>query len=131
MNAKNYNMFFSEENDEEVLITLTDEDGNSIDTEIVATIEVEEFDKEYVAALPIEANSLFEEGEVILLIYTEDENGNPEFAPIEDDEEFEIVSAALEQAIEEEDYDDEEEISDENYLDDISDLFPGISIKNE
>ena len=131
MNAKNHDLFFNENNEEEALITLTDEDGNSFDTEIIAAIEIEELNKEYVAALPTEPNSLFEEGEVIVLIYTEDANGDPEFAPVEDEEEFEIVSAALEQLLEEDDEDDEEDISEESYLDDISDLFPGISIKND
>ena len=131
MNAKNHDLFFNENNEEEALITLTDEDGNSFDTEISAAIEIEELNKEYVAALPTEPNSLFEEGEVIVLIYTEDANGDPEFAPVEDEEEFEIVSAALEQLLEEDDEDDEEDISEESYLDDISDLFPGISIKND
>lgn len=131
MNAKNHDLFFNEDSEEEATITLTDEDGNSIDTEIIAAIEIEELDKEYVAALPTEPNSLFEEGEVILLIYSEDDEGNPEFTPIEDEEEFELVSAALEQLLEEDDEDDEEDITEENYLDDISDLFPGISIKND
>lgn len=131
MNARNHNLFFNEDSEEEATITLTDEDGNSIDTEIIAAIEIEELNKEYVAALPTEPNSLFEEGEVILLIYSEDADGNPEFAPVEDEEEFELVSAALEQLLEDEDEDDEEDSSEEGYLDDISDLFPGISIKND
>ena len=130
MNAKNHDLFFNEDNEAEALITLTDEDGNSFDAEIIATLEAEELNKEYVAALPIEANSLFEEGEVLLLLYTEDANGDPEFAPIEDEEEFEIVSSALEQLLEEED-DDDDDGTEENYFDDISELFPGISIKND
>ena len=98
-----------------------------MNTEIIAAIEIEELQKEYVAALPVEANEEFEEGEVLLLIYSEDANGDPEFAPVEDDEEFEMVSSAFEQFFEE----DEEEMTDENYLDDISDLFPGVSIKKD
>lgn len=130
MNAKNYDLFFNENSSEVATITLSDEDGNSIDTEIVATLEIEDFDKEYVVALPTEPNALFEEGEVILLIYSEDADGNPEFTPIEDEEEFELVSDALEQLLEDEDDEDEEDdITDENYLDDIPELFPGVSIK--
>ncbi len=127
MNSKNYNLFFNEDAKETAYITLTTEDGESIDTEIIAAIEIEELQKEYVAALPVEANEEFEEGEVLLLIYSEDANGDPEFAPVEDDEEFEMVSSAFEQFFEE----DEEEMTDENYLDDISDLFPGVSIKKD
>lgn len=130
MNAKNYELFFNEDAEETAYITLTTEDGTSIDTEIIAAIEIEELEKEYVAALPITPNQEFEEGEVLLLIYSEDAGGNPEFAPVEDDEELELVSAAFEQFFEEED-DDEEEIDEEDYLNDISDLFPGISIKKD
>lgn len=130
MNSKNYNLFFNEDAEETAYITLTSEDGDSMDTEIIAAIEIEEFAKEYVAALPTEPNEEFEEGEVLLLIYSEDANGEPEFTPIEDEEEFEIVSAAFEQFFEEEGEDEDEEYSD-NYLDDISDLFPGISISKE
>lgn len=130
MNAKNYDLFFNEDAEETAYITLTTEDGESFDTEIIAAIEIEELEKEYVAALPTEANDEFEEGEVLLLIYSEDANGDPVFAPVEDDEEIEIVSSAFEQFFAEEADEDEDE-NDENYLDDISDLFPGVSIKKD
>ncbi len=128
MNAKNYDLFFNEDAEETAYITLTTEDGQSFDTEIIAAIEIEELEKEYVAALPTEANDEFEEGEVLLLIYSEDANGDPVFAPVEDDEEIEIVSSAFEQFFAEEADEDEDE---DNYLDDISDLFPGVSIKKD
>lgn len=131
MNAQNYNLFFNEDTKETAYITLTSEDGESIDMEIIATIEIEELGKEYVAALPVDENDEFEEGEVLLLIYSEDANGEPMFAPIEDDEEFEMVSSAFEQFFEEDDDEEDEEITDENYLDDLSDLFPGVSIKKD
>lgn len=130
MNAKNYDLFFNEDAEETAYITLTTEDGISIDTEIIAAIEIEELGKEYVAALPTEENEEFEEGEVLLLIYSEDANGDPVFTPVEDDEEIEIVSSAFEQFFAEEE-DDEDEYDEENYLDDISDLFPGVSIKKD
>ncbi len=131
MNAKNYDLFFNDDSEETVYITLTTEDGISIDTEIIAKIEIEELEKEYVAALPTEANDEFEEGEVLLLIYSEDANGDPVFTPIENEEEAELVISAFEQFFADEEDDDEDEYDDENYLDDISDLFPGISIKKD
>ena len=131
MNAKNYDLFFNEDEEETVYITLTTEDGVSFDTEIIAAIEIEELEKEYVAAIPVQPNQDFEEGEALLLIYSEDADGNPEFTPVEDDEELELVSAAFEQFFEEEDDEDEEEIDEEDYLNDISDLFPGVSIKRD
>lgn len=130
MNTRNFDLFFNEDADQTALVTLTDEDDNSFDTEIIAAIEIEELGKEYVAALPTEPNKDFEEEEVLLLIYSEDENGDPEFTPIEDSEEFEIVSSAFEQFFEEDD-DEEDEYSDEDYLDDISDLFPGVSFQKD
>ena len=106
MNAKNYDLFFNEDAEETAYITLTTEDGISIDTEIIAAIEIEELGKEYVAALQTEENEEFEEGEVLLLIYSEDANGDPIFTPVEDDEEIEIVSSAFEQFFAEEEDED-------------------------
>ena len=131
MNAKNYDLFFNEDAEETAYITLTTEDGISFDTEIIAAIEIEELEKEYVAALPTEPNQEFEEGEVLLLIYSEDAEGNPEFAPVENEEELELVSAAFEQFFEEDDDDDDEIEEGDDYLNDISDIFPGISIKQD
>lgn len=131
MNAKNYDLFFNEDVEETICITWTSEDGISFDTQIIAAIEIEKLEKEYVAALPTEPNEEFEEGMVLFLIYSEDADGNPEFAPIEDEEELELVSATFEQFFEEDDEEDEKEIDEEDYLNDISDLFPGISIKRD
>lgn len=131
MNAKNYDLLFNEDVEETMCITWTSEDGISFDLAIIATIEIEESGKEYVAAIPTEPNEEFEEGTVLFLIYSEDTDGNPEFAPIEDEDELELVGTAFEQFFEDEDDEDEEEIDEEDYLNDISDLFPGVSIKRD
>ena len=61
-------------------------------------------------------------------------DGNPVFESLDDPEEFEIASAAFEELIaemaQEEDDDDDDEEDDGNigYLDDISDIIPGVSI---
>lgn len=131
MNKKNNALFFGEDSDYTAIITLTDENGNEMNMEAVAAIEIHEMNKEYIAVVPTEPNDEFEDGEVMLLIYSEDKKGNPVFTNIDDPEEFEIASEAFEamiaQMADEED-DDEEDISDDNYLDDISDMIPGVSI---
>lgn len=129
MNAKNYELIFNEET--AYIVTWMSEQGESIDTEIIACIEVEELEKEFVAALPIEEHEEIEEGAVLFLTYSEDANGDPIFAPIEDDEELEIVCSAFEQFFAEEEDEDVEYDEDADYLDDISDLFPGVSIKRD
>ncbi len=130
MNDRNKELFFDDE-EESVVITLADEDGSEIDTEVIAAIEIEELGKEYVAVLPQNTPEDQEELEAMLLEYSEDENGDPVFSPVEDGEEFEIVSAAFDQFFADmddgEDEDEDGETGD--YLDDIGDLVPGVSIQ--
>ena len=137
MNSKNTELFFGDE--EDVILTLTDEDGNDIDTQMLAVFEIEELSTEYVAVLQLNEEHEVENGEVIILRYSEDEDGDPEINAIEDEEEYEIVTEAFRQlvesgAIEGFDYDDEEddeEDIDDDYLKDIGTLFPGVSIDKD
>ena len=48
MNDKNNALFFNEDNDFNAVITLTDEDGNDMDMEAVAALEIHELGKEYI-----------------------------------------------------------------------------------
>lgn len=130
MNDRNRDLFFNEDSEADVVITLTDEDGNDVDAQILAVVEVEELGKEYVAVLPTELqDEESEEMEALIFIYSEDGDGNPVFESIDDAEEHEIVSSIFNQffsdAVEEE----EEEESD--YLDDIGDMIPGVSIQRD
>ena len=43
MNDKNQKLLFSDSDEETVVITLTDEDGQDVDAEIMAALEIEEF----------------------------------------------------------------------------------------
>ncbi len=132
MNARNNALFFGDDNDYEAVITLTDEDGNDMDVEAIAAIEIHELQKEYMAVIPTKPHPDFAEGEVMILIYSEDEEGNPVFENLDDPEEFEIASKAFEEMLaefadaEEDDDDDEEE--NEDYLSDISHIMPGVTI---
>ena len=135
MNDKNQKLLFSDSDEETVVITLTDEDGQDIDAEIMAALEIEEFGKEYVAVMPQQATEDLEEGEALILEYSEDAEGNPQFAPVEDEDVFEVVAQAFNQLFEDpdeflEDDEDEEDDSD-GFLSDIGDILPGISIKKD
>ncbi len=130
MNQKNHDMIFNDE-ETSTIVTLTDENGNDIEAEVFIAIEIEELGKEYVAAMPL--NGDFEEGEVVILEYREYKNGDPEFLPIEDEEEFEIASQIFNQYFEdldtEEMEDDAEEIGD--YMDEVESMIPGITFKRD
>ena len=135
MNDKNQKLLFSDSDEETVVITLTDEDGQDIDAEIMAALEIEEFGKEYVAVMPQQATEDLAEGEALILEYSEDAEGNPQFAPVEYEYEFEVVAQAFNQLFEDpdeflEDDEDEEDDSD-GFLSDIGDILPGISIKKD
>ena len=108
--------------------------GNDIDTEVIASMEVEELGKEFIAVLTQGITEGTEEVEAMLLEYSEDENGDPVFSAIEDEEEFEIVSAAFNQFFEEAisaDIEIEEEVEEGDFLDDLGDIIPGVSIKKD
>ena len=59
---------------------------------VIANVEIEEFQKEYIATLPIEEIGKYKENNLIILEYSEDEEGNPQFTGITDPEELKDVS---------------------------------------
>lgn len=134
MNDRNRDIFFNEDSDVTAVITVTDEDGNEMEAEIIACVEVEELGKEFVAVLP-ETEENATEAEALILEYAEDANGEPVFSAIEDDELFEAVSEAFNEffaeAAQEEDDDEEDEDENQSYLNDIGRILPGVSIKND
>ncbi len=126
MNTKNKNLFFNESDDETVIVTIAPETSEEFDVEIIAALEIEELEKEYVAVLPINPNEDIPEDELILFRYSEDEEGNPEFEGITDDEELQSVASAFEQYF---DKATNELYNDEEYLNDIGSYVPGVRIK--
>lgn len=92
MNSKNKELFFGGKKDEVAVITLTEADGTPLDVEIVANLEIEEFDKEYIAGLPAEPTAKHPANNLIILVYTEDAEGNPQFGGITDPQELKEVS---------------------------------------
>ena len=89
--------------EEEMTVTLTLDDGSTVEC-VVLTIFETTNGNDYIALLPIEGPEA-ETGEVFLYRYTEDEAGTPNLANIEDDEEFEIVSDAFDEFLDEQEYD--------------------------
>ena len=84
-------------------VTLTLDDESTVEC-VVLTIFEATNGNDYIALLPIEGPEA-ETGEVFLYRYTEDEAGTPNLANIEDDEEFEIVSDAFDEFLDEQEYD--------------------------
>lgn len=135
MNDRNRDIFFNEDSDMSAVVSVTDEDGNEMEAEIIACIEVEEFGKEFVAVVPnFDENA--EEAEALILEYSEDANGDPVFSAVEDDDMFEAVTEAFNDFFAQEDEEDEEDENDSgsgnsSYLDDIGNIIPGVSIQKD
>lgn len=112
-NEKNNNGFGNQdaENEEEMTVTLTLDDGTELEC-VVLTI-FEAGDREYIALLPLDGREA-EDGEVYLYRYVEDVNGTPDLENIESDEEYEIVADAFDELLDAEEYDElvgEDELS--------------------
>lgn len=89
-----------EEMDEEMdMITLSMEDGSEVPCLVLGIVEVE--GQDYIALLPADEEMLERgEGEGFIFRYFEDEDGAPILEGIEDDEEFAMVSAVLDEVME-------------------------------
>lgn len=71
------------------IISITDENGEEFELEILATVTYR--GAEYLALAPIDADDESEELEVSILRSAEDENGEPILEAVEDDDELEAV----------------------------------------
>lgn len=90
------------EEDDSMTVTVMLDDGSEMET--IALNIFQAGDREYIALLPTEGIEA-EEGEVFLYRYTEDENGVPNLENIESDDEFELASAAFDEILQNEEYD--------------------------
>ena len=77
---------------EQEIFTLTDEEGNESDFELIGSMELDGVN--YVALLPVEGT----EDEYVILKLTEDEDGDEVLVTIDDDDEFDKVEDAFEDA---------------------------------
>ena len=80
--------FDSEETFESEIYTLTDEDGNDAEFELLA--ELEDNGITYLAMAPLDETA--EEGEYVILKVEVDENNEETVVSIEDDDEFERIA---------------------------------------
>lgn len=76
-------------------IVLSDENGVETEFEIITRLVIEDTNKEYVVVIPVDGD---EDVDPIALRIEETEEGDFLFSPIEDDEEFEMVSEAFDLA---------------------------------
>ena len=101
-NLKNGPVNPDAENDEEMTVTLTLDDGTELECVVLTIFEAGE--KEYIALLPLDGREA-EDGEVYLYRYVEDINGNPDLENIDSDEEYEIVAVAFDELLDSAEYD--------------------------
>ena len=112
-NLKNGPVNPDAENDEEMTVTLTLDDGTELECVVLTIFEAGE--KEYIALLPLDGREA-EDGEVYLYRYVEDINGNPDLENIDSDEEYEIVADAFDELLDAQEYDElvgEDELEEE------------------
>lgn len=136
MNQKNTELFFGDEQD--IVITLEVEDGTETKVTPLAGFEIDELGTEYIIAAELAPDEESMTGEVQILKYEEDADGEASMYSIEDEEEYELAAEACRQiiksgAIEGFDVEDDDEDSEEyyeDYLSDIGNIFPGLSIDN-
>jgi uncharacterized protein YrzB (UPF0473 family) len=97
-----------EHDHEEDIITLTLEDGSELECAVVAIFPVE--DNDYIALLPLENE---EEGDIFLYRYKEYDDGTFELLSIQSDEEYDAVTQAFDEILDESEmeelFDDDEE----------------------
>lgn len=101
-NLKNGPVNPDAENDEEMTVTLTLDDGTELECVVLTIFEAGE--KEYIALLSLDGREA-EDGEVYLYRYVEDINGNPDLENIDSDEEYEIVADAFDELLDSAEYD--------------------------
>ena len=66
--------------------------------------------------------------EALIFIYSENGAGEPLFESIDEEEEYEIVSSIFNQFFEGSVEEEEDDDAEHDYLEDIGDIIPGISI---
>lgn len=84
-----------QENEEEMFITLSLDDGKELECQILTILEVSHQD--YIVLYPLDSSYVSEEGEVFIYRYFENKNEEIDLQNIDSDEEFEIVSDAFDE----------------------------------
>ena len=96
-----------EDDDEDMRVTLSLDDGSDVECAILTIFDVNEQD--YIALLPLDENGEGnEDGEVYIYRYFEDNDGNPSLENIQDDDEYEAVADRFDELLDEVAFDDME-----------------------
>ena len=94
--------------DEYATVELTLDDDEVVECAILTVLEAN--GNEYIALLPIDENGEPEDdSDIFLYRFSEDEDGEPVLENIEDDDEFEIASTALDDWFDAQDFEEVEE----------------------
>lgn len=97
----------NENNEEEMFVTLSMDDGKEVTCEILTIFDVK--DQDYIVLLPLDENgNENEEGEVFIYRYFEDEEGNPSLENIENDDEYEAVADRFDELLDEQEFEEGE-----------------------
>ena len=83
-------------------VTLTLDDGRTLECVVLTIFEAGPDGQDYIAVMPESDDD--EDQDVYLYRYTETEDGQPDLKNIESDEEYEIVSDAFDEILDEEEY---------------------------
>lgn len=94
------------DNDEEMTVTMTLDNGEEVTCAVITILTVDE--KDYIVLLPLNENGENEDGEVWIYGYREDPdnpNAEPELLFIQDEAEYETVSDAFDEYLDNAEFD--------------------------
>lgn len=97
---------FTTDNDEEMTVTMTLDNGEEVTCAVITILTVDE--KDYIVLLPLNENGENEDGEVWIYGYREDPdnpNAEPELFFIQDEAEYETVSDAFDEYLDNAEFD--------------------------
>lgn len=96
------------ENMDEITVTLTLDNDEEIECAVLTVYEAG--GRQYIALLPLDENGESEEGDVYLYRYIDTDPENPDLENILDDEEYEIAADAFDEWLDEQEFDEEEDL---------------------
>ena len=104
MSDKDLNNFEDSAEDlDEMYVTLTFDDGEEEECEVITIFEAG--GRDYIALLPVETMD-DEDSEIYLYRYKEDSEGNPSLENIENDDEYDLVADAFDELLDEAEFED-------------------------
>ena len=96
-------VFPIDENDDDVMVTIDLDDGDTLDCEIMTIFTLN--DKDYIVLLPVDENGEPYDDTVYIYRYYEDANGLPSVEYIADEDEYEAAADRYDEMLDEAFYD--------------------------